>query len=76
MPVTRARTRSAGAGRAITSGAVAPGQHFGEEHPGVRAVLLLADERHGRAQLTEPAGETDARESGADHHHTRIRGHV
>lgn len=65
-----------GRGQGDHVGAVPSGQHLGEQHPVVRAVLLVADERHGRAQLAEPPGEPYAREAGADHHHTRIRGHV
>ena len=55
---------------------VPPGQHLGEQHPVVRRVLLLADQQGGHAELTEPLGEPHAREAGADHHHTRIRGHA
>ncbi|CAM5737826.1 hypothetical protein STENM223S_06336 [Streptomyces tendae] len=56
-------------------GAVPSGQHLREQHPVVRAVLLVADQQRGRAQLTEPPGERHTRQSGADHHHTRFRGH-
>lgn len=56
--------------------AVASGQHLGEQDAVVRAVLLVADERHVRAELAEAPGEPYAREAGADHHHTRIRGHA
>lgn len=65
-----------GGGQGDHLGPVAPGEHLGEQHPVVRRVLLLADQRHGRAQLAEPPGETYAREAGADHHHTLVRGHV
>ncbi|MGY3201551.1 hypothetical protein ACVW19_002066 [Streptomyces sp. TE5632] len=47
-------------------GAVASGRHLGEQHPVVRAVLLLAGQRHRRAELAEPSGETYAREAGAE----------
>lgn len=65
-------------------GGVPPGEDLGEQDAVVRAVLLLADERDGdggragsagSAQLTQPPGEPYARQPGADHHHTRIRGH-
>lgn len=57
-------------------GGVPPGQDLREQDPVVRGVLLVADEHGGHAELSEPAGEPYAREAGADHHHTRIRGHV
>ncbi|CAM5677267.1 hypothetical protein SPURM210S_01669 [Streptomyces purpurascens] len=65
-----------GRGQGDHLGAVPSGQHFGEQHPVVGPVLLLADQQRGRAELTEPPGEPYAREAGADHHHTLIRGHV
>lgn len=66
----------AGGGEGDHLRAVPSGQHVGEQHPVVRRVRLLPDEQRGCAQLTEPPGEPRARETGADHHHTRVRGHA